>query len=415
MPEILDTCIQHLIDKGYPEDRAYPICKTSLGMSKHEDEVIPMAEKLAREDKEKTYQLQTFDVPNVEIFATGEWNGDKFSQDDLNSIVGTFQKLKDKLKPYLKLGHGEDQKLLESDELPAAGWVENLRIIGNKLVADFKRVPAKIKELIDSGGYRKVSIELFQNFEVDNETFPLALKSVALLGAEIPAVNTLDDIIALYGSIEKVKAYQAEVKTKVYTMEILTPQTKDDIRRKVMDEQITELSAKLADREKQFAELTAVKESGVTHIKELTDKVTELSGVIEAKTKEVEELSSKCRKFELEKKTIEVATKVDELIRSAKLAPAQKEFATALLGSMPEEKKFSIGDKEYKSAEDLLFAMLNAGEGVKLNTDENTQAGQANRNSGTEIGLDLDRRAKEYAEKNKTSYREALLIVSKEA
>lgn len=143
--------------------------------------------------------LRTEAINDQEIFAVGRWNGDEYSEADLDAIVEAHPKVG--FKPPIKLGHSEEQKLLDTEGLPAAGWVENLRRIGGKLVADFKGVPKKIADLIRAGGYKRKSAEIYWGYSPDGNgkaKFPRVLKAVALLGGEIPAVTSLDEILALY-------------------------------------------------------------------------------------------------------------------------------------------------------------------------------------------------------------------------
>src|SRR3990167_2384230 len=142
--------------------------------------------------------LITEDIDSQEIFSTGLWNKDQYSEGDLDGMVEAFGKVG--FKPPIKLGHSETQKLLKGEGLPAAGWVENLRRAGDKLVCDFKRVPKKIAELIKAGAWRKKSAEVYWDHldEADSTKFPRVLKAVSLLGEDIPAVTNLGDILALY-------------------------------------------------------------------------------------------------------------------------------------------------------------------------------------------------------------------------
>ena len=149
--------------------------------------------------------LETVDLKDVEILASGTWNGNKqvtITDDDLKAFVTSFNDITadDKLnyEPPAKLGHNEDQKILAADGLPAAGWVSKLKVIGGKLVADFKGVPKKLAEIIKAGGYKKVSSEFYQNYEIGGKKYPWVLKAVAFLGADVPAVKTIGDIAAQY-------------------------------------------------------------------------------------------------------------------------------------------------------------------------------------------------------------------------
>lgn len=146
------------------------------------------------------------DFNGVELARTGTFRAVTgrvtFTRKDFDDMAQASSALKGKLDPPLKLGHNDKQKLLEEDGLPAAGWIENVRRIGNLLVADFKRVPEKIADLIESGGLRKRSIEAVRNGEFAGRRYPFVLTAVALLGEDLPAVDSLDDVAALYTAAE---------------------------------------------------------------------------------------------------------------------------------------------------------------------------------------------------------------------
>ena len=133
----------------------------------------------------------------VEIFSTGDWNGETFTRADLEEIAGNFERLKAHLKPPLKFGHDENQTLLgQSDGDPALGWVEGLRVFGDKLLATFAGVPEIVFHAIRAGRYRRVSAEIYFNVRRAGKRLGKALKAVALLGADLPAVTNLEDLTA---------------------------------------------------------------------------------------------------------------------------------------------------------------------------------------------------------------------------
>ena len=68
-----------------------------------------------------------YEIKDVEIFATGKWNGMNFTDKDLDAIIGSFGQDKIGFEPPLKLGHDKKQKLLQTDGYPAAGWVRSLK------------------------------------------------------------------------------------------------------------------------------------------------------------------------------------------------------------------------------------------------------------------------------------------------
>ena len=156
----------------------------------------------------KNFNKVPMNIKGVEVFSTGKWNGDTFSEKDLDAMVLAFNATKDHIPPYLKLGHDPKQRLLQADGLPAAGWVEKLYRNGSKLIADFRDIPAKIYALIEKGAYRKVSIELYQGLEILDNKFSHLVGAVSLLGADTPGVQNLDDILARYG----LKGYDKKIK-----------------------------------------------------------------------------------------------------------------------------------------------------------------------------------------------------------
>ena len=139
----------------------------------------------------------------AEIFSTGTWNGETFDRADLEEIAGNFHRLKASLNPPLKFGHDEDQTLLgQMDGDPALGWVEDLRVEGDKLVAKFAGVPDVVHEAIREGRYRRISAELYFNVRHEGQEIGKVLKAVALLGADLPAVTNLEDLSAYLATAE---------------------------------------------------------------------------------------------------------------------------------------------------------------------------------------------------------------------
>jgi hypothetical protein len=92
------------------------------------------------------------------------------------------------------LGHDDGQELLKRSDLPASGWITDLRRRGTKLVADVDQVAKPVVKLIRSGAYRTVSSEIYPDFQCQGRSYGPTLRQVALLGAEVPAVKTLADI-----------------------------------------------------------------------------------------------------------------------------------------------------------------------------------------------------------------------------
>lgn len=146
--------------------------------------------------------MQTRDINGVEILREGTWNGVPFPRARLDQIVESHTALRGILDSPVKLGHSETQRLLQADGYPAAGWIENVRRVGSKLYADLRHVPAKVADLIDVGAIRKRSSEIRFDFEAGGRTWPAVLTGLALLGEQLPAVDSLSDMVGLYQTLE---------------------------------------------------------------------------------------------------------------------------------------------------------------------------------------------------------------------
>lgn len=133
----------------------------------------------------------------VEIFAVGRWNGMEFTLADLQKIAATFAALGDNHKVPLKFGHNNEQPM--TDGQPALGWVSDVWVENNKLMAKFSDVPDIVQAAFDKKLYRNVSIELDFDVQYKDTHYPMVLSGVALLGADLPAVNTLKELTHYVG------------------------------------------------------------------------------------------------------------------------------------------------------------------------------------------------------------------------
>lgn len=344
--------------------------------------------------------LELKEIEGVEIFASGTWNDDPYTLDDLDRIVKAFDATKESLKPYVKLGHGERQGLLRSDELPAAGWIERVYRSGNKLLADIKNMPIKIYELVKRKAYARVSSEIFTNIAINGVKYPLALKAVSLLGGETPAIHSLDDVLALFAQgAAKVAAFETDADIRRYEFEatgllaIPQPQEVDPMTL----EQLQQENAGLKEANKKFSDENKV-------LRESVEKIGKDTADVKAFADEVRAQNEQLKK---DKRFAEATTKVNELIQSKKIVPAQKEALTALLLETDSTRKFSIGGKEYTGMEAVVLAFVEAGNAAVPPTEEESEVGKQN-------SQDLDGKVKNYQAKHKVSYAEALTAVAVE-
>lgn len=151
-------------------------------------------------------------IEPVEVFAVGVHPTDdgprEYSDADLDQIVANFARLSDPeksarviLEPTIVLGHeedGDENKFWAdlSTGVPSVGVVTKLWREGPKLLAQFSDVIPEVQDAIRKKMYRKVSSEIYDNFEDQGQGYGLAIRRVALLGGEIPQVKQLSDILA---------------------------------------------------------------------------------------------------------------------------------------------------------------------------------------------------------------------------
>ena len=148
-----------------------------------------------KNDKGDWIKENKFTINDIEIFSTGTWKGDTYTEDDLKEIVQNFELLKDEIKPNIHIGHDRG---LEHDGQPALGWITKLTIKGKKLLADLSDVPEIVYNAIKKKLYTRVSSEILWGVKHNQsgKQYGKVLTGVALIGASnnIPAVRTLADL-----------------------------------------------------------------------------------------------------------------------------------------------------------------------------------------------------------------------------
>lgn len=122
-------------------------------------------------------------ILGVQIFRSGEWNGKKYTNKDLDDIIKAAASIG--FKPPVKLGHTEEPGA------PAYGYVTNLRREGDTLVADFEDVPDDLVDQIKEKRYDQVSSEIYFDLNRGGQKYRRALRAVAVLGAHPPGVANL--------------------------------------------------------------------------------------------------------------------------------------------------------------------------------------------------------------------------------
>ncbi len=312
--------------------------------------------------------MELFNKKSVEIFSVGKWNDKNFTVADLNEMVRAFTETRIGIEPNLKLGHNKEQALLAKDGLPAAGWVENMYVLGDKLMADFKEIPKKIFQLLENKAYKKVSVEMYDDLKIKDKTYKHLISAVSLLGADMPAVMNLSDILALYSVDKTPKTYEQNFNETITRKE---PPMKTE----------AEIRAEIEAETKAKADAEQV-EALKTQAKEFTAKQADTD-------KELKELRQ--LKVDAEKKAVQDAIALQETETKAFIAslkadkfctPAMEPLVAAILGENKKEYSVKIGDKDQSfSKQDLLKEALKLAFAAKeVNFTENSSEGDKNVN-----------------------------------
>jgi len=325
------------------------------------------------------------EIKGVEVFSAGVWNGDKYTIDDIDEMIMAFNETSEQVKPHLKLGHNDEQTLLAAEGLPAAGWVGKLYRQGEKLIADFVDIPDKIYQLLSNKAYRKVSSEIYWNITFNGKKYKRMMSAIALLGANMPAVQNLNDILALYGlkDYDTIKNYSDDFETKKY-----------DINH---GEDNMELEKELNEVKENFA----AKEVELKEYKEQVDADKIESEKEVAELKEYKENAEK-EKVELLAKQLE--TENQAFIDGLEISPAMQPLVFALIDDKKEYKK---DEKVFTNKEIIkeLFSLKGASD---VNLDEDSEEGDKKVVDSVDAKLvEINK----YADENKVEFNEAYRIV----
>lgn len=278
-----------------------------------------------------------FNIQAVPIFSVGEWNGKTFGHDDLHAMVSSYYNLKAAFpgwRPRLKVTHNDKV----SDALLSgisAGEMSNFRVVSDFLVADFSNMPDGLRPFIENGSLSRRSIELSPYFQHKGSIYPNVVKACALLGSEMPAVGSLQDISKLFNysdetSIEKIDySQQSEDDVKCYHWEYAAPEGASE----ASGETIMADAKTFTQDEVQALIKAAVDESYQKQNEQLETKLQEFKSSIEAD-----------KKAEDEKKKKAAEEAFSKLAEEGKMIPAQVEvFKLALEKGVDAEALVELG------------------------------------------------------------------------
>lgn len=324
------------------------------------------AEKHALEAEAAAYSNS---IKGVEIFAVGTHNGDTYTEADLDAMVAAHRELD--FRPAVKVGHTKDKP-----GAPAYGWVANLRRAGTKLLADFTDLHDSVVDAIRQKQYDNVSSEIYFNLKRGGKTFHRALKAVALLGAEVPAVANL------------VPLHKMEFAAEGEFEKIFATETKLDVSAQALFDCLSERMASLIQS---FSSSEGDMKTRAQQLKELNEKLTEATVKLEAlsgatdkdKDAQVKVLKADIAAISEQLKTLAAATDDDRSEAEkaeAELVKAELKAATDQIAELQADgRRRSVAERlatvkvpAFRPAMEALYsyALLHTAEKVKVYTKD---------------------------------------------
>lgn len=203
----MDSCVKKIMKNGKSEDESISLCKLSIM-----NQVIPEKKeepyKVVADKDQKTNHLffsnsefskeNKMDaskegklLKNVEIFKAGTYKGVEFKSSALDKMVANFHYLKAFNKfPNVPVRADHPSFWGEGDVIDkVGGYIEDLKKVGTKLVADFRITNESMWNKIQEGTYISRSAEIGTYDDNDGVIYSPILFGVAWV--DIPAVEGL--------------------------------------------------------------------------------------------------------------------------------------------------------------------------------------------------------------------------------
>lgn len=278
------------------------------------------------------------DLKDREIFAVGKWNGLDFNEADLDDIAKNFKDLSENHKVPLKFGHNKEQKI--TDGQPAIGWVSRVYRSGKKLYADFAGVPKIVIDAVKNRLYRTVSIELLFGVDHKGKRFNHVLDAVALLGADQPAVNVLEDLATLLATRADFSGGRRVMfETVAGNRKTITSTTEED----EMDEkEVKKLIASAIEP------LEAANKKQGDEIASITKERDDFKAKAEKAERVEKERVEKENKLKVENSRKAVVEVLDEAVKDKRMTPALRETYSKQLGVEDDARVVKIDVEEVK-------------------------------------------------------------------
>lgn len=355
----------------------------------------------------------------VQIFKTGRHTDRKghkktYTTKDLDNIVSKYKP--EVLAAPAVVGHPKTNS-------PAFGWVDAVKREGDFLLAKFKQVMPEFESAVLEGRYPNRSVALDDIH---------GLRHVGFLGGQAPAIKGLENIAYSYAGLEAPTVFEfsetldstnddEENSMNLEELQAENKKLEATIARlkavnKAKDVKIAEYSEEMITKDAKIVELEQ-KATTTPETKEFSEEDSQLKKELVSAQNEINTLKQNALKRECEEFC-------EGLILEGKLPPAEKQSSVEMMLKLDstELKEFSECNErtmldEYKdqlSKRPVIMAF--AEQATKKNCEVINKASDDLNLKGVKINderAELHAQAKEYAENNNVSFREAIFELDK--
>lgn len=317
-----------------------------------------------------------------EVFKAGNYPQGKFTQAEVQELAKNYDP--SFCEAPITLDH--EQKG------PAYGWVDKLKEEDGKLKATFKDLSEDLKEFVNKGKYKKISVEIYRELEGKKPY----LKAVSFLGASIPQVKGMQAVEFKEGESD-VYIFEAEVEQNDDAQEIES-----------LKSTITDLKgqiAKFKEDNKKNTEIKSLKEQ----VKDLTIELAKFKDEAAGK----DELAKELKEIKENLRTKDFNEFIEQHISQGILTPANKDAVFSILCDLDNIKKFDATSDSIDTFKSFISALPKQ---VEFNEIAKKKATKKEDEAlkyadADEESLEIFREAKALAEAENITFKDALLKI----
>ena len=317
-----------------------------------------------------------------EVFKAGNYPQGKFTQAEVQELAKNYDP--SFCEAPITLDH--EQKG------PAYGWVDKLKEENGKLKATFKDLSDDLKEFVNKGKYKKISVEIYRELEGKKPY----LKAVSFLGASIPQVKGMQAVEFKEGESD-VYIFEAEVEEENDAEEI------ENLKSTIAD--LKGQVAKFKEDAKKNTEIKSLKEQ----VKDLTIELAKFKDEAAGK----DELAKELKEIKENLRTKDFNEFIEQHISQGILTPANKDAVFSILCDLDNIKKFDATSDSIDTFKSFISALPKQVEFDEIakkkatkKEDEALKYADADEES-----LEIFREAKALAEAENITFKDALLKI----